>query len=404
MYSTISLLLSYLCRNSALRYYFVSYYTILNLLTVFRSRKEQMDRLGDPARFVKTSINGLFTNKEPWQIVAITTTTVLSTVWLWELLTNDHNVFTRLKLKAFKLVRKIPAVRSKIDKEIKQATVDFEKAITNQTDGIPYTTKLPFDGQSNSEILSMVDTHLGIGEYNWRNGRVSGAVYYYDPKLIELTTEVYGKASYTNPLHPDIFPGVCKMEAEIVRMTANLFNGDSQSCGTMTTGGTESIIMACKAYRDYAREEHGITQPNIVIPVTAHSAFDKAAQYLGLYVRTVPVDPVSMTANVRAMEKSINRNTIMLVGSAPNYPYGTIDDIAAIGALGKKHDIPVHVDACLGGFVIVFMKRAGYPLKPFDFSVEGVTSISADTHKVTKKLCISKYIFSNSSGFYTLSS
>lgn len=150
----------------------------------------------------------------------------------------------------------------------------------------------------------------------------------------------------------------------------------------MTTGGTESIIMACKAYRDYAKTERGITRPNIVIPITAHSAFDKAAQYLKLHVRTVPVDPESRTVNLNEMRKIINRNTIMLVGSAPNFPYGTIDDIEGVAALGKKYNIPVHVDACLGGFVIIFMEKAGFHLKPFDFRIDGVTSISADTHKV----------------------
>lgn len=228
---------------------------------------------------------------------------------------------------------------------------------------------------------AQVDEHLSLGSYKWREGRVSGAVYYYDPKLVEFVQQVYGKASYTNPLHPDIFPGVCKMEAEVIRMTANLFHGDADTCGAMTTGGTESLIMACKAYRDYAAYERGVSRPNIVMPVTAHSGFDKAAQYLGLHVKTVALDQRSWTVDLAAMERAINGNTIMLVGSAPNFPYGTMDDIEGIARLGVKHNIPVHVDACLGGFLIAFMRRAGYTLPPFDFAVEGVTSLSADTHK-----------------------
>jgi sphinganine-1-phosphate aldolase len=141
---------------------------------------------------------------------------------------------------------------------------------------------------------------------------VSGAVYYFDQNLIDLVTEVYGKSSYTNPLHPDIFPGVCKMEAEVIRMVCNLFNGGPATCGTMTTGGTESIIMACKAYRDYAQEERGVTKPNIVMPVTAHTAFDKAAKYLKLFVRTVKVDASTTKVDIRAMEKAINKNTVMV--------------------------------------------------------------------------------------------
>ena len=118
-----------------------------------------------------------------------------------------------------------------------------------------------------------------------------------------------------------------------------------------------------------------------MLPTTAHTAFDKAAQYLGLTVKNVKLNPVTMTVDIKAMERAINKNTIMLVGSAPNYPYGTIDDIEAISKLALKYNIPMHVDACLGGFLIVFMKRAGYTLSKFDFSLNGVTSISADTHK-----------------------
>lgn len=141
---------------------------------------------------------------------------------------------------------------------------------------------------------------------------MSGAVYTYDEKIIDLITEVYRKTSYTNPLHPDIFPGICKMEAEVIRMLCNLFNGGPNSCGTMTTGGTESILMACKAYRDYGRDVKGIEQPNIVASITAHSAFDKSAQYFGMHVRTVKTDPKTHEVDIKAMEKAINRNTIMV--------------------------------------------------------------------------------------------
>lgn len=257
----------------------------------------------------------------------------------------------------------------------------FEHEIIKSTGDVEYIVKLPWDGLGDDVILRKVDEHLSLGNYKWRDGRVSGAVYYYDPKLVEFVQQVYGKASYTNPLHPDIFPGVCKMEAEVLRMTINLFHGDSDACGAMTTGGTESLIMACKAYRDFAAYERGVSKPNIVMPVTAHSGFDKAAQYLGLYVKTVKLNPESWTVDLDAMEKAINGNTIMLVGSTPNFPYGTMDDIEGIARLGVKYNIPVHVDACLGGFLIAFMKRAGYKLPPFDFTVPGVTSISADTHK-----------------------
>lgn len=290
-------------------------------------------------------------------------------------------MFKRAKKAIFKWSRQIPAVRRKIEEEMSKRKDAFEHEIKKGTESVEYIVRLPWDGLGDDVILKKVDEHLSLGSYKWKDGKVSGAVYYYDPKLVEFVQTVYGKASYTNPLHPDIFPGVCKMEAEVIRMTAKLFHGDDSACGAMTTGGTESLIMACKAYRDYARAERGVTQPNIVMPVTAHSGFDKAAQYLGLYVRTVDVSQRTWTVDLHKMERAINKNTIMLVGSAPNFPYGTMDDIEAIAQLGLKYNIPVHVDACLGGFLVAFMKRAGYPLPPFDFSLPGVTSISADTHK-----------------------
>ncbi len=141
----------------------------------------------------------------------------------------------------------------------------------------------------------------------------------------------------------------------------------------MTSGGTESIVLACKAYRDYAREVKGISNPNMVVPTTAHAAFDKAASMLDIQIIHVPVDEKTQKVDLAKMRSRINRSTCMLVGSAPQFPHGSIDDIEGIAALGRKYDIPVHVDACLGGFLIVFMNEAGYPIKPFDFSVLGVT-------------------------------
>ncbi|XP_055632841.1 sphingosine-1-phosphate lyase [Toxorhynchites rutilus septentrionalis] len=329
-------------------------------------------------QFITGPVDRALAGKAPWQIVALTTTTVLGAIWLWELLNEDESLYSRIRRKCFKLARKIPAVQRKIDAEIAKINEGFVKDASQYGE---FVTILPQDGIAEDRILQKVDEYLSLGHYKWKEGFISGAVYYYDPRLVKLVTEVYGKASYTNPLHVDVFPGICKMEAEVIRMAATLFKGGSNACGTMTTGGTESIMMACKAYRDYGHEVKGITKPNIVLPVTAHTAFDKSAKYFGMYTKTVPVNPESTEVDIGAMERAINRNTVMLVGSAPNFPYGTMDDIEAIARLGKKYNIPVHVDACLGGFLIVFMKRAGYYVKPFDFSVDGVTSISADTHK-----------------------
>lgn len=182
-------------------------------------------------------------------------------------------------------------------------------------------------------------------------------------------------------LHPDLFSGVRRMEAEIISMCLRMYNAPSAACGTTTSGGTESILMACKAYRDWARKTKGITHPELIIPESAHAAFDKAGDYFGIKVHHIPVDRHSRKVIISYVARAINANTIALVGSAPNFPDGTIDDIPSLAALAKRHKIGMHVDACLGSFLVPFLERAGLPSEPFDFRVAGVTSISCDTHK-----------------------
>uniref|UniRef100_A0A915LCX5 Aminotransferase class V domain-containing protein n=1 Tax=Romanomermis culicivorax TaxID=13658 RepID=A0A915LCX5_ROMCU len=199
----------------------------------------------------------------------------------------------------------------------------------------------------------------------------SGAVYADDASLSSLNTKESNLMTgvhlfcWSNPLHPDLFPGCRKMEAEIVRM--------------VTTGGTESILLACLAYRNLALEK-GIDIPEIVVPVTAHAAFDKAAHLYGMKIVHIPLDR-SLKVDIKSMRRAINPKTCMLVGSCPNFPHGIVDPIEDIAKMGRQNNVPVHVDACLGGFLVCFMENCGFDLKPFDFRVPGVTSISADTHK-----------------------
>lgn len=218
----------------------------------------------------------------------------------------------RIKKTFFRWIRFIPQVRQKIKSELDKLSDGLEKDTIKITHGLPYLTSLPAAPLKHDEILALLDSYLKLGNYKWEEGQVSGTVYNFDQGLIDLVTTVYGRTSYTNPLHSDVFPGICKMEAEVVRMTATLFNGDANTCGTMTTGGTESIMMACKAYRDYALETRGVTKPNIVMPTTAHSGFDKAAQYLKMHINAVEVDADTTEVLIRQMERAINRNTVMV--------------------------------------------------------------------------------------------
>ncbi|XP_061491240.1 sphingosine-1-phosphate lyase 1 isoform X2 [Rhineura floridana] len=243
-----------------------------------------------------------------------------------------------------------------------------------------YIKTLPAKGWSQPEVLKKMKEYSSMGKENWEGGRVSGTVYSGDWKLSDLIVKVFEEFVWSNPLHPDVFPGLRKMEAEIVRMACTLFHGGPKSCGTMTSGGTESILMACKAYRDLAYKK-GIKNPEMLVPKSAHAAFDKAAHYFGMKIVHIPVTKM-MQVDVKAMKRAISKNTAMLVCSAPQFPHGCIDPIEEVAELAVKYKIPLHVDACLGGFLIVFMEKAGFPLQHlFDFRVNGVTSISADTHK-----------------------
>ena len=210
-----------------------------------------------------------------------------------------------------------------------------DKAIVEQCRAIykgeKFLVNLPAEGLQKADILTLFKKYQSLSKVNWRGGRASGTVYSdLATEVSALIAEVYAETAYTNPLHPECFPGINKMEAEIVRMVVNLFNGGEECCGTLTSGGTESIVLAVKAYRDYAAEERGITRPEVVVPVTAHAAFQKACQYFKIKFRTVPVDPVTFKVDLKAMRRAIGRNTVLIVGSACGYPHGIIDDIEEI--------------------------------------------------------------------------
>jgi len=330
---------------------------------------------------VVQQFNRRYADQTPFQLVSTTAGVTLALAFVYKQLTSKHPLHVRIKKQIFRLIRKIPMVRQRIEKEIDQVKDGLEKEHISLTGHLEDILELPAKGLTEDEVLELATIYTDLGDADWKNGSESGTVYNCNSKLSELMTKVYGMTAWSNPLHPGTFPGIRKMEAEVVRMCCNMFNGGPDTCGCISTGGTESIILACKAYRDWAREEKGIENPNMIVPITAHAAFDKAAALLDMVIKHVRVDPLTQAVDIGAMRRAINSNTCMLVGSCPQFPHGVIDDIEAIAKLGLTYGIPVHVDACLGGFLVPFMKEAGYPLAPFDFSVKGVTSISADTHK-----------------------
>ncbi|XP_043991929.1 sphingosine-1-phosphate lyase 1 [Gambusia affinis] len=328
----------------------------------------------------RRQINSRCSHLEPWQIIGASVLTTLAALWLKGFLFQRESLASRIKKQVFRLVRKIPFVGDNIQKQLNKALDDMSYSLCTLKEGMSYTQQLPTKGLTQSQVMEKIKEYQTLNDVQWDKGCVSGAVYWGDETLTKLLVKVYGDFAWSNPLHPDIFPGVRKMEAEVVRMSCSLFNGGPNSCGTVTSGGTESILMACKAYRDMAYER-GVKFPEILAPVSVHAAFDKAAHYFGMKLVHIPLDQKTMKVDVKAMRRAISRNTAMLVCSAPQFPHGIMDPVEEVAKLAVRYDVPLHVDACLGGFLIVFMEKAGYSLAPFDFRVKGVTSISADTHK-----------------------
>ena len=238
---------------------------------------------------------------------------------------------------------------------------------------------IPEQGRPYEEVLQQLDAYA-CEDPAYKDGKTWSLVYYKDEEYTHFLGQAHEKFMSANGLNPTAFKSLKRFENEIVAFTAELLHADEKAAGCVTSCGTESCMLAVKTYRDRAKKEKGIRRPEIIVAETAHVAWFKGAEYFGVKVHTVPVDK-DWKIDIRAVRRKINRNTCMLLGSAPEYPHGIIDDIVALGALGEEFDIPVHVDACVGGYLLPFMVQAGAVLPPFDFAVPGVTSMSADIHK-----------------------
>ncbi len=260
---------------------------------------------------------------------------------------------------------------------------DLERTVKPYRDDFASFSHIPQVGRDEEEIIREMQVLKSREEARWKEGFASGAVYHGDDEHIQFQNRVYAINSQSNPLHSDLWPSAAKFEAEVVTMTANLLGADKTSdeiVGTVSSGGTESILLAIKTYRDWARDKKTITAPEMIVPTTAHAAFDKAAQYFNIEMRRVPVG-ADFKADVNATREAITENTIVIVGSAPQFPHGIIDPIEPLSELARKAGVAFHTDACLGGFLLPWAEKLGYDVPPFDFRLPGVTSMSADTHK-----------------------
>ena len=217
-------------------------------------------------------------------------------------------------------------------------------------------------------------------DVRWREGRAFSLAYNAGPDALAVAEEAYRRFSGENALNTDAFPSLKRIQAEVVAMAGVWLGATPQSAGFMTSGGTESILMAVKAARDRLLALRAIRNPNMVLPTSAHAAFAKAGAYFGVEVRRVAVQP-DWRANVAAMRDVTDENTVLIVGSAPQYPQGVIDDIVGIAKIAIDFDINCHVDACMGGVTLAYLARLGENIAPWNLQVPGVSSISVDLHK-----------------------
>jgi sphinganine-1-phosphate aldolase len=238
---------------------------------------------------------------------------------------------------------------------------------------------LPTKGIPAPQVFDELES-LRADDVDWRNGKVFSLAYYAGPQAIAVAEDAYRRFSGENALSTDAFPSLRIMQQDVLSMVGPWLGANKDSAGFMTSGGTESILMVVKAARDQFAQTRGVTTPNIVLPTSAHAAFEKACHYFGVESRRSAVAQ-DWRADVAAMERLIDDNTVMLVASAPQYPQGVVDDVTGIAALASSRGINCHVDACMGGVTLAYLVKLGHPIPAWNLSVPGVTSISVDLHK-----------------------
>ncbi len=246
--------------------------------------------------------------------------------------------------------------------------------------------RLPEKGRPRDEIIAELRALAREEDAFWQTGKCSGTMYCGDMEHYAFLTEAYGLYAHVNALQRDMCPSATRFEGEIIAMTLDMLHADaarpdSEPAGAVTSGGTESILTALLVYREQAQKERGIAVPQVILPETAHPAFRKGAHLFGLEVIDAPIDPETTLVDTDFVRNAITDRTAVIVGSACNYGYGTIDPIERLSEIALEKGVGLHVDGCLGGFILAWGQELGYDIPVFDFRLPGVTSISADTHK-----------------------
>jgi sphinganine-1-phosphate aldolase len=306
----------------------------------------------------------------------------LAALYLLQKLRSGKGVIHNVSRFVLSLIKSVPfagnALNAKLDEEAAKAVSDM---LANKKD-LPTLSQIPSQGLSETELKSLLD-EMKQNDVNPSEGRVFAYVYdSCDEKQHRMVSYASDLFLHANALNPMAFNSLRKMEIEIVRMCASMFHGDpSTVCGSVTTGGTESLALAVKTYRDRAKALNQVTEPELIMCRTGHPAINKACHSYGVKVVFVDEDEKTRQMRVDQVRAKITKNTICIIASAPQYPHGIVDPIEAIAAVAVEKNVPLHVDSCIGGFMLPWLQKLGYKIPKFDFEVAGVSSISADMHK-----------------------
>jgi sphinganine-1-phosphate aldolase len=319
-------------------------------------------------------LDRLFQGRSPSQLIYGSVLLVLVVRHLWDLV-REGDVQRRVSRCLWRVLRKaFGGLQTKIDEAARH--IRFPSSPNEK-----YFNELPAEGLDEETVIEMSSRLHEDLDGKMDETLLSGVVYRGTRINSDVLLRVCRAHLWSNPLLADYFGATRKMEAEVCSMVLSLFHGDSNAMAcTYTMGGSESILLAMLAYRNEGRSR-GIAKPNVVLAKTAHPAFDRAAALLNIRLVKVSTDPATTGIDVDEAERCITSDTVAIVASAPNFPYGTIDDTAGMSRLALKHHVGLHVDACLGGFLLQFMRDAGFAETVIDFRLPGVTSISADIHK-----------------------
>lgn len=332
-------------------------------------------------RRLQDLVNAAFKGKTPYQVLRthVFLAVVIRIFLRFRYIMKREGIIAFLTHMVTPYLKMLPPVRNQLEKEMSKTMTSLRA--TFETELTEPRTFLPGRGLPKDELKELLCKRKELDTKHWIDGKITGAIYHGEQSHYDFLGEIYAKWAFCNPLHPGIHPALRQMDSEVVQMVVNMYHGGNDACGSFTTGGTESILMAMKTYRDWGHAEKGITDPNIVVCETAHAAFWKAGKYFNIFVKKARADPSSRAMDLGHLQELIDGNTVAIVGSACQYPHGTIDPIQDMAKIALRKRIGLHVDCCLGGFLLPFMEKAGFPSPAVDFRVPGVTTISCDPHK-----------------------